>query len=385
MVLSIGMFSACNEDVSVDSIYITAAENTPITNFSAKKTGDALGITISSALIAKSDIEGELLVENALVASYNSAHGEDYQSLPNGVCELSDTHVKIVNGNYRSEAVKLVVKDIEALKKGVNYLVPIRLVSNAKRYPVLPGSDVLYVVINRTLLMNVPKFNGENYFKVNFKDNDVSKFQNLDAFTIEARVSMWEFPKYYGGNLMGIIGFPESENIEKSAWLFVDGTPDRVGGAGNVPVFMFGVKQWSVYAGKLGFTLAKNEWYHVAGVFSNNKLLLYIDGILFAEAEYKKKVSFTENFYIGAAPGVQDGFFLKGSVSEARLWTRALTAAELRNPLHRCFVEVDGKGLEGYWKLDDMSDNCKDYTGHGHTAVKGGEGKIEWIKEVPCP
>ena len=176
MVLSIGMFSACNEDVSVDSIYITAAENTPTTNFSAKKTGDALGITISSALIAKSDIEGELLVENALVASYNSAHGEDYQSLPNGVCELSDTHVKIVNGNYRSEAVKLVVKDIEALKKGVNYLVPIRLVSNAKRYPVLPGSDVLYVVINRTLLMNVPKFNGENYFKVNFKDNDVSKF-----------------------------------------------------------------------------------------------------------------------------------------------------------------------------------------------------------------
>ena len=180
MVLSIGMFSACNEDVSVDSIYITAAENTPITNFSAKKTGDALGITISSALIAKSDIEGELLVENALVANYNSAHGEDYQSLPNGVCELSDTHVKIVNGNYRSEAVKLVVKDIEALKKGVNSLVPIRLVSNAKRYPVLPGSDVLYVVINRTLLMNVPKFNGENYFKVNFKDNDVSKFQNID-------------------------------------------------------------------------------------------------------------------------------------------------------------------------------------------------------------
>ena len=385
LLVCMGVLSACNEDVSVDSIYITAAEKTPITNFSAKKTDDALGITISSALIAKSDIEGQLLIEKGLVASYNSAHGEDYQSLPDGACVLSNNHVKIKNGNYRSEAVKLVVKDIDALKKGVNYLLPIRLVSNTKSYPALPGSDVLYVVINRTLLMNVPKFNGENYFKVNFKDNDVSRFQNLDAFTIEARVSMWEFPKYYGGNLMGIIGFPESEGIEKSAWLFVDGTPDRVGGAGNVPVFMFGVKQWSVYAGKLGFTLAKNEWYHVAGVFSNNKLLLYIDGILFAEAEYKKKVSFTKNFYIGAAPGVQDGFFLKGSVSEARFWTRALTAAELRNPLHRCFVEVNSKGLEGYWKLDDASDRCKDYTGHGHTAVKGGDGKIEWLKEVPCP
>lgn len=49
------------------------------------------------------------------------------------------------------------------------------------------------------------------------------------------------------------------------------------------------------------------------------------------------------------------------------------------------FVEVDSEGLEGYWKLDDMSDECKDYTGHGHTAVKEGSGAIEWMTEVPCP
>jgi len=115
LLVCMGVLAACNEDVSVDSIYITAAEKTPITNFSAKKTDDALGITISSALIAKSDIEGQLLIEKGLVASYNSAHGEDYQSLPDGACVLSNSHVKIKNGNYRSEAVKLVVKDINAL------------------------------------------------------------------------------------------------------------------------------------------------------------------------------------------------------------------------------------------------------------------------------
>ena len=32
-----------------------------------------------------------------------------------------------------------------------------------------------------------------------------------------------------------------------------------------------------------------------------------------------------------------------------------------------------------------MSDECKDYTGHGHTAVKEGSGAIEWMTEVPCP
>lgn len=384
-IICVAITESCNESISVDSIYITAAEKTPVATFSAKQTGDAMGITISSSLIAKADIEAHLSIDNSLVNRYNNEHGENYQELEAGVCVLSESTIKVENGNYRSKTVKLIVKDIDALKKGVNYLVPVKLVSESKDYPSLPGSDVLYIVVNRTLLMNVPKFNGSNYFKINFKDNDVNKFQNLDAFTIEARVSMWEFPKYYGGNLMGIMGFPEGENIEKSAWLFVDGTPDRVGGEGNVPVFMFAVKQWGVYAGKLGFTVEKDGWYHVAGVFANNKLSLYLDGILFAEAEYSKKVSFTTNFYIGGAPGVQNGFYLKGAVSEARFWTRALTSVELRNPLHQCFVEVDSEGLEGYWKLDDAKDECQDYTGHGHTAVKGGSGEIQWLTEVPCP
>lgn len=379
----IGM--SCNESIDVKAVYITAAEKTPITTFSATGINDELGITISSSLVANSDIEGELMIDNSLVERYNSDHGESYKTLPEGSCVLSSSYVLVESGKYRSEAVKLVVKDIDAIQKGVNFLLPVKLVSKNKDYPSLPGSDILYVIVNRKLLVNVPKLNGQNYFKVNFKDNDVSRFQNMSAFTIETRVSLWEFPKYYGGNLMSIIGFPVGENAEKGTWIFVDGTPDRVGGEGDVPVFMFATKGWSVYAGKLGYTLEKNAWYHVAGVFENNTLSLYIDGILFVQAEYANPISFSEEFYIGAAPGVQNGFLLKGSVSEARFWTRALTASELKNPLHRCFVEVDSEGLEGYWKLDDMSDECKDYTGHGHTAVKEGSGAIEWMTEVPCP
>lgn len=377
--------TSCNESIDVKAVYITAAEKTPITTFSATDNNDELGITISSSLIANSNIEGELMIDNSLVERYNSDHGESYKTLPEGACVLSNSSVLVESGKYRSEAVKLVVKDIDALQKGVNFLLPVKLVSKNKDYPSLPGSDVLYVIVNRKLLVNVPKLNGQNYFKVNFKDNDVSRFQNMSAFTIETRVSLWEFPKYYGGNLMSIIGFPVGENAEKGTWIFVDGTPDRVGGEGDVPVFMFATKGWSVYAGKLGYTLEKNAWYHVAGVFENNTLSLYIDGILFVQAEYANPISFSEEFYIGAAPGVQNGFYLKGSVSEARFWTRALTASELKNPLHRCFVEVDSEGLEGYWKLDDMGNECKDYTGHGHNAVKQGSGDIEWMTEVPCP
>lgn len=377
--------TSCNKNIGVEAVYITAAEKSSVTTFSATNENDEFGITISSSLIANSDIEGELTIDNSLVEQYNRNHGESYKALPEGACVLSNNLVMVESGKYRSEVAKLVVKDIDAIKKGVNFLLPVRLISKNKDYPSLPGSDVLYIIVNRKLLVDVPKLNGQNYFKINFKDNDVSRFQNMSAFTIEARVSMWEFPKYYGGNLMGVIGFPVGENAEKGTWIFVDGTPDRVGGEGNVPVFMFATKGWSVYAGKLGYTLDKNAWYHVAGVFENNTLSLYIDGILFVQAEYAKPISLSDEFYIGAAPGVQNGFHLKGAVSEARFWTRALTASELKNPLHRCFVEVDSDGLEGYWKLDDKSNECKDYTGHGHTAVKQGSGELEWLQEVPCP
>lgn len=377
--------TSCNKNIGVEAVYITAAEKSSVTTFSATNENDEFGITISSSLIANSDIEGELTIDNSLVEQYNRNHGESYKALPEGACVLSNNLVMVESGKYRSEVVKLVVKDIDAIKKGVNFLLPVKLISKNKDYPSLPGSDVLYIIVNRKLLVDVPKLNGQNYFKINFKDNDVSRFQNMSAFTIEARVSMWEFPKYYGGNLMGVIGFPVGENAEKGTWIFVDGTPDRVGGEGNVPVFMFATKGWSVYAGKLGYTLDKNAWYHVAGVFENNTLSLYIDGILFVQAEYAKPISLSDEFYIGAAPGVQNGFHLKGAVSEARFWTRALTASELKNPLHRCFVEVDSDGLEGYWKLDDKSNECKDYTGHGHTAVKQGSGELEWLQEVPCP
>lgn len=377
--------TSCNKNIGVEAVYITAAEKSSVTTYSATNENDEFGITISSSLIANSDIEGELTIDNSLVEQYNRNHGESYKALPEGACVLSNNLVMVESGKYRSEVAKLVVKDIDAIKKGVNFLLPVKLISKNKDYPSLPGSDVLYIIVNRKLLVDVPKLNGQNYFKINFKDNDVSRFQNMSAFTIEARVSMWEFPKYYGGNLMGVIGFPVGENAEKGTWIFVDGTPDRVGGEGNVPVFMFATKGWSVYAGKLGYTLDKNAWYHVAGVFENNTLSLYIDGILFVQAEYAKPISLSDEFYIGAAPGVQNGFHLKGAVSEARFWTRALTASELKNPLHRCFVEVDSDGLEGYWKLDDKSNECKDYTGHGHTAVKQGSGELEWLQEVPCP
>ncbi len=79
--------TSCNESIDVEAVYITAAEKTPITTFSATNNNDELGITISS-LFANSNIEGELMIDNSLVERYNSDHGESYKTLE-GACVLS--------------------------------------------------------------------------------------------------------------------------------------------------------------------------------------------------------------------------------------------------------------------------------------------------------
>lgn len=136
--------TSCNKNIGVEAVYITAAEKSSVTTFSATNENDEFGITISSSLIANSDIEGELTIDNSLVEQYNRSHGESYKALPEGVCVLSNNLVMVESGKYRSEVAKLVVKDIDAIKKGVNFLLPVKLISKNKDYPSLPGSDVLY-------------------------------------------------------------------------------------------------------------------------------------------------------------------------------------------------------------------------------------------------
>ena len=108
---------ACSDDVDVDAVYITAAEKTPVTTFSVKQQGDAMGLTISSALKVEEDVSTELAIDNSLVETYNSMHGENYQSLPEGTFALSQTTLTIKKGGYRSESTSLQVSKLENLKK----------------------------------------------------------------------------------------------------------------------------------------------------------------------------------------------------------------------------------------------------------------------------
>jgi hypothetical protein len=127
------------------------------------------------------------------------------------------------------------------------------------------------------------------------------------------------------------------------------------------------------------------KWYHIAIVYNGSTMALYVDGVLdnYADAE-TGGINLTDNysggFHLGFSAG---GRFLNGYVSEARVWTRALSATELQENL--CYVDPASNGLLAYWRFNgtEQAGNIPDLTGHGYTAVAAKP--LAWVAGVRCP
>jgi hypothetical protein len=74
-------------------------------------------------------------------------------------------------------------------------------------------------------------------------------------------------------------------------------------------------------------SLSNNTWYHAVGTFVNGSSILYINGANVASASQPTGTyssSYTEDIIIGSYAG-----YMSGSVGIARIYNRALTAAEV--------------------------------------------------------
>ncbi|MFD1292839.1 LamG-like jellyroll fold domain-containing protein [Lutibacter holmesii] len=76
--------------------------------------------------------------------------------------------------------------------------------------------------------------------------------------------------------------------------------------------------------------IPENEWHHVAAIYSEGTLYLYIDGV---EDKSAPRTALEDNdfsFLIGAANGAAPNNFFKGNIDEVRIWDVALSVGELR-------------------------------------------------------
>ncbi|MFM9946113.1 MAG: LamG-like jellyroll fold domain-containing protein [Bacteroidia bacterium] len=116
-------------------------------------------------------------------------------------------------------------------------------------------------------------------------------------------------------------------------------------------------------------------WYHVAGVFNGDSVLIFINGNLEASTVYSGTMSPST----GLAPKIGDlaysvggTRYFKGQIDEVRVWNTALTKATIRDWMCRKVSNTHPyySNLAGYYKLDDATGtSATDQSANANTAT----------------
>lgn len=371
--------SACNNpEAFKDVIYFTGTDMSPVVKYSLEKP-ESVGLSIRSSAIVQEKVEVGLRVNEALVAQYNSENGTSYAVLPKGYYSFDTSSAVIEAGKYASEPFYLKVDSVNLFKDEDTYCLPVEI-TNVKggNIPVLESSRVMYLIVKKTIITKAAVLNGR-YFYVNFGSDPGRDLSAVSELTMEARIFVDDFQNY-SPFISSIIGCEENFLLRLGD---VKIPKDILQLAGNS------------YPVSSVRTIDRNKWVHVAVTYNGKRIILYINGQMNAYVDAprgpidllagSKNGSTNVSFYIGTTSN-SSSRTLKGKISEARVWTRALSEAEIADNI--CAVPADAQGLLAYWKFNEWKSDTEksivvDYTGHGYDAI--GNGTITWVEGVRCP
>lgn len=302
-----------------------------------------LSVKVSSSIVVGHDTKVRLVTDPSKIEEYNTQYGKKGVMLPETNFVLKNTELTIPAGSF-STAEPLVVsvtKD-EGLKEGVSYVIPLSIESVDGDLKVKEGFRTVFVEIGRIIIGPAADCSGSTYFKVDFAEGEQDKYDiyNLGEVTYEARINL----QRWGGWCNTVMGLEENfclrfvqddfkGQLQLSGW----------GGTLMVPTG--------------GIAVSLNKWTHVAAVFDgpNKKVSIYIDGVLACSADTNKtsldltQVYQDDSFRI--ANSCNDGRQLKGYISEARVWAKALNGNDLKNNM--CYVDPATDGLLAYWRFNE--------------------------------
>lgn len=92
-------------------------------------------------------------------------------------------------------------------------------------------------------------------------------------------------------------------------------------------------------------------WYHLAGVYSGDSVMIYINGVLRGLTIVSGgMIPSTGNMNIGESPG-WTGRSFNGRIDEVRFWNYGRTQSEITSTICSSLTGTE-PGLVGYWKLD---------------------------------
>lgn len=356
---------ACKNDevpVSENAIYLEGDLGTNTISANIEDSEVSVPISVRAAKPVDNQVRASIHVDESSVEEYNKNNGTHYTALPAEYYTLLDSNYIIEKEKYISNTGVLNIKSLSGLPVDKKYMIPVTITSTTNT-PLLNASKTLYIVTNRTITTRAASLTN-NYFKVDFSQNN----QGLDAMktiTYEARVFV---NKFQSGNpfISFVMGIEENFLL-------------RFGDVTIQP------SQLQVAGGDTAVTAPQSfstgVWYHVAVVYDGSQARIYINGELVGSRNANRTINLTDatGFYFGYSAG---GRYLDGSISEAKVWSRALSRSELINGV--CGINPKSEGLIGYWKFDNSNNGrvIKNLTGNGHDAIA--TNNITFVEGIKC-
>lgn len=369
-------FSSCKETVEhKDVILFTGTERSPVIKFTLEGPS-SMALTVMATDKVAEDTQIGLAVADYLLESYNNEHKRSYVTLPADNYELESTTTVIKAGLNVSESVRLNIKSLNGLDESKIYCVPVTITNVSTGMTVLESSRTVYIILNRPIISRAMNLGGRCAFNVPKFQTD-ERVSSMLAITMEARVrsSAWSTSNPYISTVMGV----EENYLLRFGDISLNrGDLLQMGPAkiGNKKYFVTGKEAYNI-----------NKWYHVASVYDGSSVAIYVDG----ELDVKFSVNpatvnlndvYFDGFWIGKS---EKGRNLNGSISEVRVWNRALTMSEIQD--NACIVDPKSKGLLAYWHFNTVQEDgltVRDETGNGFDAIANNN-SFTWEENVKCP
>ena len=372
LILYAGMFLSCKNAIEFENkVYMAGTEDSDTRQMVVDGVPSEIAFMATLADLVDETIEVEVKADDALIEAYNRKYHKNYKPMPTGSFYLSATTLVIKPQTLRSNAAKVIIMDDSGFEEGVNYLIPVTITKVTGSVPVLEASKTIYFTILKTIVTQACNLRNAFHFYVNFAKNDDESLKSLSGATMETRFycTATQTANPWITSIMGL-----EEN-----WLL------RLGNARNIPDNA--IQSCGTGSNITGPEVPYREWHHVAAVFENNTMTLYLDGTPVGAIPHPGSntgaggINLTQvygdrSFCIGISANNTVRRW-NGYLSETRVWKKALTRAEIVNNM--CYVDPTTPGLVAYWRFNGSStketinsvqyDVVLDHTGNGYNAV----------------
>lgn len=334
--------------------------------------------------LTQKDDENEIVVSVGVateeIEKFNEKYNRNYILYPTDMWSFDNEKVTIKKG-YTGSGIGLTIRPIseELSNTGNIYVIPVKI-TNADKAGVLRGSDFFFYILRRKPITDVASTTSSQ--RIKFKMDHLGEKIVFNELTVEFMFNI--VGKYNTANNQGLF-YNNGRTEEDGGQIF-----SRLeGGSGGLKAAKL---EWNIGGGEyVNASPSSGEfkidtWYHVALVFGNKEIKVYIDGKLVASKDVGRTyiTAFTA---ITNTPG-WDGFVWDGAknntkFAEVRLWNVVRTQDQVQENMYQ--VNPETEGLLGYWRINDGSGNIlknqveEGDVGHGY--IHQSNGSLEWHKD----